>query len=415
MRILELTDFYPPFIGGLERHVQMLSQDLVARGHEVAVATMELPDTPPRENDEGVQVHRMTGWQRALTPLYQRSERPFHPPTPDPGVVRQLRRLLGTFRPDVVHAHSWLLYSMLPLARAGTAALVVTTHDYGFICAKKTMMRQGTLCSGPGLVKCLRCAPEHYGTLKGVGLTAGLAASSRLHSRVDRWLSVSGFVAGALGQLRDRYGRGPEVVHAYVPDGLADIAARQPRPDFLPEDDGFLLFVGALGSHKGVNVLLEAYERLGRSVPLVMIGTPQSDTPSQLPPGATVVRDVPHRQVLAAMARAAIVVAPSLWPDPLPMTVSEAQLVGTPIVASAVGGISEMVRHEETGLLVTPGDVQGLADALRAMLDDRERRRAMGANGRAWARRFTREAVIPRIEQVFAEAVAARAGEGSRI
>lgn len=409
MRILELTDFYPPFIGGLERHVQMLSRDLVMGGHEVAVATMELPDTAPRENDEGVEVHRMRGWQRALTPLYQRSDRPFHPPAPDPGIVRQLRGLLRTFRPDVVHAHSWLLYSMLPLAGSGGPALVVTAHDYGFICAKKTMMHGGTLCVGPALLKCLRCAPEHYGALKGVALTAGLVANAPLHRRVDRWLAVSEFVATTLGGLRDRSGSGPEVVHAYVPDGLADISARQPRPRFLPEDDGYLLFVGALGSHKGVHVLLEAYERLGRPVPLVMLGTPHADTPTRLPGGVTIVRDAPHLQVLAAMAGAAVVVAPSLWPDPLPMTVSEAQLVGTPIVASAVGGISEMVRHGDTGLLVAPGNVQELADALGEMLADPARRRSMGERGRAWAQRFTRAAVIPRVEQIFHEVIARRA------
>ena len=64
MRILMLSEFYPPLIGGTERHVQTLARELVRRGHHVAVATLEHKGSPAFEEDEGVRVYRIGGWHR---------------------------------------------------------------------------------------------------------------------------------------------------------------------------------------------------------------------------------------------------------------------------------------------------------------------------------------------------------------
>src|SRR2546423_13764948 len=94
MRVLMLSEFYPPHIGGMERHVQTLSRELVRRGHHVAVATLRQGKLPAFEDDKGVRVHRITGWNRLLAPFYEDQGSQFHPTFPDPGVMTGLQRVL---------------------------------------------------------------------------------------------------------------------------------------------------------------------------------------------------------------------------------------------------------------------------------------------------------------------------------
>ena len=157
MRILNLSDFYAPTIGGLERHVETLSREFIAMGHEVDVVTLRVGDRPAHEVRDGVRVHRIRGWSSALAPYYADQERPFHPTVPDPGLVATLRRAVAVLRPDVVHSHSWLQYSYFPLHRRGSGpAHVPMLHDYGLACARKTYQFDGEYwCDGPKLAKCV--------------------------------------------------------------------------------------------------------------------------------------------------------------------------------------------------------------------------------------------------------------------
>jgi hypothetical protein len=102
MRILQLTDCYPPpIVGGRDILVQMLAHELVNRGHEVDRAALAGPRGPRVEMDGGVTVHRIAGWSRVLSPLYADREKPFYPTVPDPGIVFALRKLLQERRPEI--------------------------------------------------------------------------------------------------------------------------------------------------------------------------------------------------------------------------------------------------------------------------------------------------------------------------
>ncbi|WP_158220963.1 glycosyltransferase [Kineosporia sp. R_H_3] len=412
MRILELTDLYWPVIGGLERFVEILSGSLTDRGHTVDVVTGATGSAPAgRLETDGAVVHRVTGWQHTLLkPFYANADRPFHPTAPDPGMMRAMRRVVERTRPDVVHAHSWNVLSMLPVARSLGVPVVVQAHDYGLACHRKTMTREGTPCAGPDLRACIPCGSAQYGLPRSAALAVGLRASRPLlrHAHVT---AVSEYVARRLDPVvAPVTGRPVEVLGSFVPDGLP-LLARHTAPPALPDGD-VVLFVGALSRAKGVHVLLEAFRRLERPARLVLIGTRQVDTPSaaDLGPDVVVHHDVPHAAVMAAMARAAVVVAPSVWPDPLPMTVTEAQLMGAPVVASRVGGIPEQVEDGGSGLLVPPGDAAALATAIDTLLGDPDLRARMGRRGRQVADRFTVARATSRVEEVLA---AAAAGEAS--
>jgi len=410
MHILQLTDFYHPVIGGLERHVATLSSELIRLGHTVAVVTLQSGDLPEEETIDGVRVIRVRGWSRNLGRFYADAAHPFHPPAPDPGVVRELRRVVGREQPAVVHSHSWLQYSYFPLYRRHSGpAHVVTLHDYGLACARKTLQLAGHAeqCPGPRMTRCLPCAPEQYGVLKGTAITASLRASRVLHRCADRFIAISTAVAEgsrrALPAPADI-----AVLPTMVPNDMAALALATPRPEFLPRDDGYLMFVGALGPHKGLDILLEARRRMRHQPPLLLIGTPRDDTPPIPERGVVMARNVPSPQVMASWLRASIAVVPSVWQEPLGQVAVEAMLAGRPVVASDVGGLRDVVQHGSTGLMVAPGDPGALAAALDDLLDDPGLRRRMGEAGRIRARQFEAATVTPRVVEVFEDALLSR-------
>ena len=393
MRLIELTDLYQPAIGGLERFVLLLSEGLAGRGHEVHVVTSAIPGVPTVERSGGVTVHRIPLLYQKLAPwLGEDAARPFHPPAPDPLFRRLLAEVVREVRPDVIHAHAWSVFSCLARNFPPTPVLV-TAHDYGLVCAKRSLvLRSGASCPGPSWQRCGPCASSQYGLAKGNVLAAASLSSLRLLKKVATFTAVSDYVANRLSPtIGQVVGQPVSTLNSFVPDGLYESGWQAQRPDFLPAQDGYLLYVGQLSRHKGVDVLLDAYRRLpSSSPPLVMLGTPHPTCPApeSLPVGVTMRTSVAHPSVIAAMVRAACVIVPSVWPEPLPMTVSEAHNCGVPVIASAVGGIPEQILDGQTGWLVPAADDRALADRLVALLASGDRA-SMGRAGRLHGRRFT--------------------------
>lgn len=398
-----LSDFYPPYIGGMERHVQTLSHELVRRGHDVAVATLQQEEAPVFEDEGGVRVYRLSGWNRALGRFYVDQRHQYHPPLPDPGVMAGLRRVIEQERPDIVHARRWMLYSFVGLKAWSKAKLVVTLHDYSLFCPTMTNFNDDQVCSGPSYVKCIRCSKSQYGSAKAGLLTTGLQLSSAMHRYVDKYIAISSAV-GEASKIRTGPTRGPiEVVPTFIPDSAVDEADSVERPTFLPPEDNYILFVGRQTTAKGLDVLLEAYAELSEVAPLVLIVTDYSGTQKSFPPGVTVVRNVPHAQVMAAWKHCAVGVVPSIWPEPFGQVAVEAMACGKPVIASAVGGLPDVVADGVSGVLVEPGNAGALQEALRALLADPARREQMGMMGRQRARLFTVGTVADRIEQIYTE------------
>ena len=400
MRILLLCEFYAPHIGGVERHVQTLAHELARRGHSIAVATQEAEGEPAVADDEGVTIYRLRGWNRLLSPFYLHNHSHFVPPFSDPGLSAQMRRVVQQVRPEIVHAHGWELYSFLPIKHWSGAKLVVTMHDYGLTCATKAFLQKGQLCSGPEYGKCLDCAREQYGSVKAFGITSALRVSASKLSGVDRFLAVSSAVRDAALESTDLE---IEVVPTFIPDSSVRDGMTIERPAYLPPEDNYLLFVGRQSVHKGLDILLRAYEGLEALAPLVLMVADQGVQRREFPAHITVARNVPHAQVMAGWQYCAIGIVPSIWPEPFGQVAVEAMACSKPVVASASGGLRDAIEDAVTGLLVPPGDVDALRGALRSLLLDPERRRCMGVAGRERARLFLVSTVTNRIEQIYTE------------
>lgn len=402
MKILMLAQFYPPIIGGEERHVRNLSIALAARGHDVSVATLAGADAPDFEVESGVKVYRIKGSMQRASFLFKEADRAHAPPFPDPELTLNLRRIIRREAPDIVHAHNWLVHSVLPLKSPRGPRLVLTLHDYSHVCARKNFMHEGKPCAGPATAKCLSCAGEQYGTAKAAVTTLANFASSRLERAVvDKFLTVSSAVAE--GNQLARFGVPFEVVPNFVPDSIGVLSDEvDPRVDLLPKD-GFILFVGDLQRLKGTDKLIEAYATLKGARPLVLIGRPGPDTPRNLPPNVTIHHNWPHTAIMHAWSRCTFGVAPSVWPEPCATVVMEAMGVGKPFIATGIGGMPDLVDDGVSGLIVPPGDVAALAAALHRLDSDAALRERMAAGARIKVQTLMAKAVVPRIERIYEE------------
>jgi glycosyltransferase involved in cell wall biosynthesis len=277
-------------------------------------------------------------------------------------------------------------------------------HEYGLVCPKNTFVYRDGVCDGPQFGKCVRCASGQYGAIRSVALTTGLALTRGLRRRVDRYIAVSTAVANACESLTAGGRRAIDVIPPFLPDDCFQPADAD-RPAFVPASGDYVMFAGALGAHKGVDVLLQAYGGLDPAVPLVLVGLRRKDTPRRFPDGVIVVENIPHSDVMRAWAHSAVAVVPSLWPEPAGLVALEAMAAGRPVVASSVGGLPEIVLDGTTGILVPAGDVGALRASILQLLADPERRNRMGQAGHHHAGSYSASAVVPQIEQVYHEVI----------
>lgn len=209
----------------------------------------------------------------------------------------------------------------------------------------------------------------------------------RILSRARLTICASNALAAAARELGARDVR-------VIPSGI-DVPP-ETREEAKPPE---ILFAGRLSPEKGILDLLQAADD---GMKLVIAG----DGPlRERVPGA--LGFVPHEQLGPMYDRAAVVAVPS-HREGFGVVCAEAMAHGRPVVAGAVGGLLDLVVHEETGLLVTPRDVEALRAALRRLLGDRELRRRLGANARERAREhFSWDRVTDLTLQAYEEALAA--------
>jgi glycosyltransferase involved in cell wall biosynthesis len=186
----------------------------------------------------------------------------------------------------------------------------------------------------------------------------------------ERVFAISGFVA--------------REVEALLPvEGVEVLGAAADRRLFFPGPDGaswepVITYAGRLVTEKGLFVLIDAMERTRAVERLDIIGEGPlypalrerlDRTRPPLP--IVLVGKLPQEELRRRMASSAAVVVPSTWQEPLALVVAEALACGVPVIATAVGGLTEMVIDGVNGLVVPPGDADALAQALDRVVGDR--------------------------------------------
>ncbi len=180
-----------------------------------------------------------------------------------------------------------------------------------------------------------------------------------------------------------------------------------------PSGDPVILYLAALSERKGILVLLAAFDLIAAEFPDVRLTIGgdgvEGDRFRQLAGSSpyheriTFLGTVPRKDIPATLAASTLYVLAS-YSEPYGMSLIEAMATGRPVIATRAGGPVDLV-DEPGGLLVEPGDIDALAGALRTLLSDPQRARAMGAYNRSAMQRYSWPAVIDRLEAVYDAAI----------
>ena len=407
MRVLYVVHGFPPDTwAGTEVYTLELARAMRARGHTVAVAARAPPKdasdpdwTVDEDAFDGLRVHRIRRRVERL-PIAET----YRPEEAIPAFFQVLDRE----RPDVVHFQHLLHLSvdLVPATRTLGIPCVVTLNDYWPLCSRVQLLRpdgvrcprnQGMGCfpcvkdKDPRLVPLARAAGPLVHPVAAV-LRAAFGGRARKPSRIGRfarsWIDLAerqGYVLGKLAQadllvapsrfLRERfletgYFDPDRLVHSDY--GTRTAAASGKSPSSVVRFG----FVGSLVDHKGIENLVEAVSRLdpGRCE-LNVFGAfrPESDAlHARLAKSRNVRFRGPfdHDRIGEVHREIDVLLVPSLWFENSPLSIHEAYLFGTPVVASGIGGMAELVRDGVDGFHAPPGDSAGLAAVLQRFIDD---------------------------------------------
>jgi glycosyltransferase involved in cell wall biosynthesis len=327
--------------------------------------------------------------QKALLPLG---------PIVAPGAVRELKELIRTERPDVLHLHNpyplispWIVRT----AHAHGLPVVQTVHNYRQVCAPGLYFRDGHICTDckgrafalPAVVhSCYRGSRAQSAVM-----ATALAVHRGTWRSVDRYLALTDAIAA---HLRD-YGIPADRI-VVKPNALAD-----PGPP-APLGEGFL-FAGRLSPEKGLQLLLDAWSRhperslgtlrIAGDGPLRAVAQSAADARSDV----VFLGPQTHEGVRRARRDSAVVLATSTWYDVLPTVILEALADGRPVLGTDLGGIPYLVG--DAGWTV-PATVDALASALPAALAGAAARAPLAR--KRYESTFTPDLLTGRLVEVYA-------------
>ena len=373
MRVVVVSGIWPPDPGGPASHAPALADFLSERGHRVEVVTTADSEPAPRPYP--------VSWAERGSPFrHVRAT----------SLVRRAAR-----RADAVYATSMVRRAAIGARLARRPLVVKLVSDEAF----ERATRSG----------------RYTGTLDEFQATGG--ARTRFLRATRTWaLRRARHVFCPSAYLRDvalTWGLDPERV-SVLPNPAPAIPGMPPR-DELRRDLGFegnvLVFAGRLGPQKAVHVLLEALVEADGVVLAIAGNGPERDTLERragelgVDERVRFLGSVPRETVLRLFRAADASVLPSAWEN-FPHTVVEALAVGCPVIATAVGGVPEVVRDGVNGLLVVPNDAAALAAAIRRFFGDAELRERLRTAAPGSVAGYSEQAVFETIEAELAKAAA---------
>jgi glycosyltransferase involved in cell wall biosynthesis len=326
----------------------------------------------------------------------------------------KVRGLIEDNHPDVVHVHNFFPIvspSVYYACHDAGVAVVQTLHNFRLLCPGATFYRDGHVCE--------EC-PQHglhravlHGCYRDSHLgTAALVRMLRNHRRRDTWASGV-----------DRYIALSEFARNKFIAGGLPAEKISVKPNFVLPDPGFAaskgyyaLFVGRLADYKGLETLIQAWRGLKFAVPLVIAG----DGPLR-PELEAALQDkrlqavsycgrLSRPDTLAAMQGARVLISPSECYENFPVTIAEAYACGTPVIASRLGSMVELIAEGRTGLQFEAGSPEDLARKVEWAWSHPGEMGAMSRAARAeFESRYTAEQNYRMLIEIYQQAIAARA------
>jgi glycosyltransferase involved in cell wall biosynthesis len=407
LRVLICSSFFPPhYLGGAELIAHKQAKLLQQMGHDVRVFSGRL-------GGGWFRTHRVTRESRDFRiTRVSLSAQDISGTSWDftsPDIRHAFRRTLDEFSPDVVHFHNivGLSLGMIDECYRRRTPTVMTLHDYWGICFKNTLLKNnGAICKQGGLA-CLDCREMLAGRLSLPSPVRNAHILLALR-QIDRLVTPSRYVAAqyaANGVPHDKI--------TVIQNGI-DVENFAPGRRQTAELT--LGFIGHLGKHKGLDVLLHALSLMDASrVRLLVVGTGEDASWFQafcrergLDPYVTFYGHVENHRIATIYQQIDVLVVPSVWPENSPVTITEAMASGIPVIASDVGGIGELVEDGVTGYLIPLRDSLAIAERIGRFLARPELLKAMGERALAKIQAYPMHRQVERIVDVYRQVIARR-------
>lgn len=319
----------------------------------------------------------------------------------------EIRRLIELHRPHVMHFHNTLpLISAAAYYAAETAGVPVvqTLHNFRLVCVNGLLFREGKPCESclakfapwRGAVrKCYRNSRAASATVAAMVATHGLLGTWR--NAVDAYIALSDFSRRKFiegGLPADKIIVKPNFVY--------------PEPATGTGEGGYAVYVGRLSAEKGLATLLAGWRRLGKAVPLKIAGDGPLAPAVQAEQDAGIqwLGSLSLESIYDLIGAAALLVLPSQCYEGFPRVVVEAFAKGTPVVASRIGAMADIVEDGRNGLRFAPGDPEDLAAKVRCLLADPSALKRMRKAARAtFDETFTAEANHEALMAIYERAI----------
>lgn len=423
--LITVHKFFPQHRAGTEVLVLKIAQELIVRQHQVLVVAANPPDTDARFREgEEIKTYTYEGIDVVSfeEPLRLRGYK-FSYEFQHPRMRESFSAVLDQFNPDLVHVvHAQNLSgSIIEETKARGLPLIISPTDFWFICPIVQLKRpDGTVCQGPGVMgkNCFNCyTPEllppepefKEALLKRFPnlIAADKAPQSDVLSRLLYWAYISTKWPKALRATSDRpavlkeianmadaitvptklmkrlfieNGIKEDLIHQ-VPFGI-DTSKLVSWCDKTPSPVMRIGFIGTLFEHKGVDILIRAFQSLKEPEKAVVkvYGNPTQfpdyfDKLKQLAESDVRTRErilflgtFPNDSFGKVLSELDVLVVPSRWYENTPLVMQSALATKTPLIATNLGGMSELIEHEKTGLLFGLNDHLDLCRQLEELI-----------------------------------------------
>jgi glycosyltransferase involved in cell wall biosynthesis len=315
-----------------------------------------------------------------------------------------LRRLIRQTSPDIAHFHNTfplISPSAYAACRDERVPVVQTVHNYRLSCANGLLLRDGKpceLCVGrwPFYALRYRCYRD---SVLASGAQVWTMVSNRMRDTYNRLIDVFIVLTEFAAEKLRQGGVSSECI-VVKPNALSEV------PLEGRGTGGYALFVGRLGPEKGIKTLLDAWRDIPM-YPLKIVG----DGPLRAELEREASSSIPNVEFLGMRTKPAVfqlirdaefMLVPSVWYEGLPMVIVEAFACGTPVVASSIGGLAELVEEGETGVKFRPGDAGDLVRKVRGLRNDPEKLARMRSKARAvFLEHYTPDRNIERLLNIY--------------
>lgn len=365
MRIILSSDYFYPKIGGITTHIEYLAKSLEQKGHEVIILTKKSSFNDASHRLNVVRVNSLFNYSGVL----------------DLPNTDEIDRIIEQVKPDILHAHhafSPLSLFSLSIAKKRGVATVLTNHSIQFMYNFDLLWR-----------------PSSY----------ILFPIRQMINNADRIIAVSQAAKEFIRYFTDK-----DVLT--IPNG---VSVREFAPEEKEFDGRSILFVGRLVYRKGVHLLLEVMLHVIAEIPdarLTIAGTGYLATFVRylikdlgLQRNVTIILKPSRLKLIELYRKANVFVLPSIYGESFGIVALEAMASKTPVVAANQGGISEIVKHRETGFLVEKGNVKLMADYIIQVLEDKSYARAVSEKAFKNVWNYDWSVITPRIEKVYEEVI----------